>query len=158
MTKCPFCGVPNEPDAHFCEQCGRKLASQRVSAQKAILEDDFDLSTIDRLRAEKQRLSRELTAMLELATDRDLTASERRSWTAVRKAWQDVTAELTARLQYLSARQEQDRRQGGERRTSDRRKEQVAIEIPQRRSGMSKRQGERRSGRDRRDPYRDTEP
>ena len=158
MNKCPFCGAQISRTAKFCQICGRQVAGQRASEQKAILEEaGFDVAAVGRLRKEKGRLSTQLNAMLDIAADRDLSKVENRTWTALREEFNNVSDELTARLQDLSARQGRDRRLGG-RRSADRRKEQSAITFDERRSGIERRIGERRSGRDRREPFEDTEP
>jgi len=157
MDQCPFCGEPARKDARFCQNCGRQLVSQRVSAQKAVLTEDFDVSAVQRLREARSQLSRALNDLLAIAAERDLTPEERSRWDELRSQHTKVASELSARLQHLSARQERDRRQS-DRRQSDRRKEQSAITFDERRSDMERRIGERRSGRDRRDPYADTLP
>jgi len=158
MNICPFCGAQISRSARFCQICGRQLVDQRASAQKAILEEDFDVSTVSRLRKERSRLTKQLNAMLDIAADRELSDEENRTWNALREEFNKVSDELTARLQHLSARQERDRRKHAERRSGDRRKEQSAISFDDRRSGIERRLGERRSGRDRRDPFEDLEP
>ncbi len=57
-------------------------------------------------------------------------------------------------MNYLEARQESDRRQA-ERRQQERRKEYHAIDFGDRRSAADRRERDRRSGLDRRNPYTD---
>lgn len=154
MDQCPFCGEPARRDARFCQNCGRQLVSQRVSAQKAVLTEDFDVGAVQRLREERSQLSKALNELLAIAAERDLTPDERGRWNELRGKYTKVATELSARLQHLSARQDRDRRQS-EQRQSDRRQEQAAITFDDRRSGIERRIGERRSGEDRRDPFAD---
>jgi hypothetical protein len=156
MNKCPFCGAEAGPDSRFCQDCGRELAKERVSSQKAVLDDDFNVAVLDRLREEKNRLSRQLNSMLDVASDRELSRQEKKHWKMLRKEHHKISEDLAGRLQYLSQRQRADRRKD-ERRTDDRRTEQVASDSGERRSGMERRQGDRRASRDRRNPF-PTEP
>jgi hypothetical protein len=158
MNICPFCGAQISRSAKFCQVCGRRVAGQRASSQKAILNEDFDVSAVTRLRKEKSRLSQQLNGMLDIAADRELSSEEHQAWNALRAEFHKVSDELTARLQHLSARQERDRRKHANRRSSDRRREQHAITFDERRSGIERRIGERRSGRDRREPFDEVGP
>lgn len=157
MNSCPFCGAQISRTAQFCQICGRQLAGQRASAQKAILDEDFDVSAVARLRQEKTRLSKQLNVMLDIAADRELNEDENQEWSSLRADYKKISDELTARLQHLSERQDRDRRKR-DRRSAERRKEQSAISLDDRRSGIERRIGERRSGRDRREPFEDLEP
>lgn len=150
MDHCPFCGTPTSPPAQFCHECGRSLAALRT-------DDTPDHAALDRLRAERARLSRELTSLRQLSLDRRLTSAERRSWDHLLSAWKSVTAELVATLDTVSPRGPDDRR-AGERREHDRRVEDAGVEGPERRSGMQRRMRERRKGRDRRDPFPGEQP
>lgn len=111
----------------------------------------MDLSALDRLRREKKRLSLEMAALHETSLERDLTESERRSWTAIRTAWQEVTSELTERLDPIAPRFGPRRLR--ERRLGDRRTGPEPAEDGERRSGAVRRVSERRRGEDRRDPF-----
>lgn len=146
MEHCPFCGARPGSAARFCHECGRELVSLKPAQMNAL-----DLSALDRLRREKKRLSLEMMALHEMSLERDLTQSERRSWEAMRAAWQDVTGELTERLDPVSPRSEARRMR--ERRFGDRRTGPESVERSERRSGAMRRVGERRSGDDRRDPF-----
>jgi len=157
MNLCPFCGAQISRTAKFCQICGRQITGQRASAQKAILEEDFDVTAVTRLRKEKSRLSKQLNSMLDIAADRELSDEENRTWNDLRDEFSKVSDELTARIQHLSERKDRDRRRD-DRRSADRRKEQSAISFDERRAGIERRIGERRSGRDRREPFDDVEP
>ena len=150
MDRCPFCGTPTSPPAQFCHECGRPLAALQAG-------DAPDHAVLDRLRAERARLSRELTSLRQLSLTRQLTSAERRSWDHLLSAWKAVTAELIAALDAVSPREPDDRRTG-ERRQHDRRVKEAGAEGPERRSGMQRRMRERRKGRDRREPFPDAEP
>lgn len=145
MKHCPFCGAAPSASARFCSECGRELVSLDVERMSAL-----DLSALDRLRREKKRLSLEMAALRERSLERDLTQSERRSWQAIRAAWQEVTADLTARLDTVSPRGQV--RRARERRLGDRRSG-PEVAPAERRSGAKRRAGERRSGDDRRSPF-----
>jgi hypothetical protein len=152
---CRTCHAPIDPETRFCPQCGIPLpgaTAGQVSSQKALEGPEFDVAEVTRLRAEKDRLSQELHGMIIAAQERELTSAERRQWSDMYTKWRDVSYLITARMDYLFARQEHDRRQQ-ERRRGERRKQQMAIEIPERREDDDRRQGERRSGDDRRDPF-----
>jgi hypothetical protein len=116
----------------------------------------LDLSALDRLRREKKRLSLEMAALHETSLDRDLTHVERRSWDAMRSAWQEVTSELTERLNPIAPRATPRRMR--ERRFGDRRTGPEAVVKSEHRSGAQRRVGERRSGEDRRDPFPEEAP
>jgi hypothetical protein len=118
---------------------------------KPVQMDAVDVVALDRLRREKKRLSLEMAALHEAALERDLTESERRSWTAMRAAWQEVTAELTERLDPVAPRVGPRRLR--ERRLGDRRTGPEAATPSEQRSGALRRASERRSGDDRRDPF-----
>lgn len=152
MDRCPYCGTCTTPPAQFCHECGRSLVGLEAGA-----DDAFDYAALDRLRAERARLSRELTALRRLSLERQLTSAERRSWDHLLAAWKSVTAELLSALDAVSPRGLHDRR-AGERRRSDRRVDDAGAEGRERRSGMQRRMRERRKGRDRREPFADEEP
>ncbi len=156
MNRCPFCGAELGPDAHFCLECGRKLPTRRVSSQKAVLPDEFNVAALDRLRTEKQKLAGQLNAMLDLAADRELSRQEKKTWKMLRKEHHQISQDLAERLQYLSERQDRDRRQGVQRK-EDRRQKETPVDV-ERRSGLERRRGDRRTKRDRRDPFPDAEP
>jgi len=156
MNRCPFCGAESGPDAHFCLECGREMPARRVSSQKAVLPDDFNVAALDRLRAEKQRLAGQLNAMLDLAADRELSRQEKKQWKILRKEHHQISQDLAERLQDLSERQERDRREGAQRK-EDRRKKKTPVDV-ERRSGLERRKGDRRERPDRRDPFPDIEP
>ena len=143
MEHCPFCGSRSGGSARFCQECGRELVSLKLEHR-----DSLEVSSLDRLRREKKRLSLEMAALHETSLERDLTEAERRSWTAIRTAWQEVTAELTERLDTVSPRA--GLRRIRERRFGDRRTGPEAAASSERRSGAMRRTGERRSGDDRR--------
>jgi len=147
MIQCPFCGATSAPPAQYCDQCGRSLAGLRADS-------GVDRDALARLRGERVRLSRELTSLRELSSERPLTSAERRSWDHLLAAWQAVSADLTARLDAVAPRQPGDRR-AGERRKGDRRKDEGAADSTERRSGMQRRMRQRRKGRDRRKPFAD---
>jgi hypothetical protein len=126
------------------------LVALNVEAANAL-----DVSALDRLRRERQRLSMELSALRELAADRPLTAAEARSWRALRAAWQEVTAELTRKLDTVAPRGPDDRRQGTDRRRGERRDKEEQVEDTDRRSGLQRRRRHRRNGADRREPSTD---
>ena len=146
MEHCPFCGAAPGASARFCSECGRELVSLDVERMHAL-----DVSALDRLRREKKRLSLEMAALREQAVARDLTQSERRSWEAMRTAWQEVTAELTERLDTVAPRG--GARRDRERRFGDRRSGPEPVSDAERRSGAKRRARERRSGDDRRSPF-----
>jgi rRNA maturation protein Nop10 len=146
MEYCPFCGARPGASARFCPECGRELVSVKPEQMDAV-----DLSALDRLRREKKRLSLEMAALHEASIERDLTESERRSWTAIRNAWQEVTSELTERLDPIAPRSGPRRMR--EQRLGDRRTGPEPVEPTERRSGAMRRMGERRLGEDRRDPF-----
>lgn len=145
--RCPFCGTDVQPPGRFCVLCGRQIGQLAADLAAAI-----DTGALDRLRREKHRLSREISTLRETAALRDLTAAEARSWEALRAAWQNVTADLTAQLDAVAPRQPADRRTKERRMGQERRKDQRPFEGPERRSGMQRRDRERRTGRDRRAP------
>ena len=155
--QCGFCHRPNADDARFCHHCGRPLVPQQAALHPAVLDEQFDIGAITRLREEKLALSREMNALLGDTAGRQLTPEETTRWSDVHAKWLRVSTELTARMQYLQARQEEDRRQR-ERRRTQRRKHHPALDIDERRSGGDRRTGERRSGSDRRTPHRDVPP
>ncbi len=155
--QCAFCHRPNADEARFCRHCGRPLTAQHAALHSAVLDEQFDIGTISRLRQEKLELSREMNAMLRETVGRQLSPTETERWNALHAQWLRVSTELTARMQYLQTRQEEDRRQR-ERRTTQRRKHYPALEVDDRRSGGDRRTQERRSGSDRRTPYRDVPP
>jgi len=149
MKDCPFCGAPGAPPAQYCHQCGRSLTSVRDDTG-----GDIDFAALERLRHERVRLSRELASLREISAERTLTSAERRSWNHLLAAWQEISADLTARLDVVAPRHEEDRRHE-ERRTKDRRREESAADGDERRSGMQRRMRQRRKGRDRRKPFPD---
>jgi hypothetical protein len=150
MEHCPFCGARPGASARFCQDCGRELVSLKLEQMDAL-----DVSLLDRLRREKKRLSLEMAALHETSLERDLSEAERRSWTAIRTAWQEVTAELTERLDAVSPRA--GFRRIRERRFGDRRTGPETAPAA-RRSGAMRRAGQRRSGDDRRDPFPEEAP
>jgi hypothetical protein len=149
---CGFCRKENDAEARFCRHCGHPCVVQDVAVQPAVLEGAFDVGTVTRLRDEKQRLSRQLNTMLVRAEGRAFTQDEERTWHEVYGEWRSVSDELTARVDYLSAREDRDRRQG-ERRQVQRRKQYYALDIGERRAGEDRREQDRRSGPDRRHPF-----
>jgi len=114
--------------------------------------EDLDLAELERLRSEKARLSREITALRDRATIEDLTETERRKREALIDAWQHITAELTAKLDPAAPRSPKDRRVR-ERRRKDRRSKQRDAGDEDRRSGLQRRAKRIRTNRDRRDPF-----
>ncbi|MDH3458646.1 MAG: hypothetical protein OER90_17540 [Gemmatimonadota bacterium] len=114
--------------------------------------EDLDLAELERLRSEKARLSREITALRDRATIEDLTETERRKREALIDAWQHTTAELTAKLDPTAPRSAKDRR-ARERRRKDRRSKQRDGGDEDRRSGLQRRAKRIRTNRDRRDPF-----
>lgn len=149
---CRHCDAPLAGDERFCPQCGHPLPTRRVSQNPAVVSGDVDVTLVAELQEEKRKLDLRLRELLDLADIRQLSVSERDEWTKTHRLWQRITAALTRQMQYLEAREEYERR-GGERRTEDRRKQQLAIDIPDRRSGVDRRLRDRRSGADRRTPY-----
>jgi hypothetical protein len=147
MSHCPFCNSTTAKPARFCHECGRQL---QVLRQQAV--EDLDLAELERLRSEKARLSREITALRDRATIEDLTETERRKREALIAAWQDITAELTAKLDPAAPRSPKDRRVR-ERRRKDRRSKQRDAGDEDRRSGLQRRAKRIRTNRDRRDPF-----
>jgi len=153
---CSYCQQENDADARFCKRCGRPQLSHEVSVQPAVLEEAFDVGALTRLREEKRAVSQQLNAMLVRASGRPFTAEEERAWHALHARWKAAADELTARMDYLAAREAGDRRQR-ERRAEQRRKQYFAIEIDERR-GDDRRRRERRGDGDRRTPYPESPP
>ena len=152
---CRACHAPIEPETRFCPQCGIPLPgadANQALPQKALGGPELDVAELTRLRAEKDRLSQELQGLIIAARERELTSAERRQWADMYTKWRDVSYLITARMDYVFARQEHDRRQQ-ERRRGDRRKQQIAIDGADRRAPEDRREGNRRSGDDRRDPF-----
>jgi len=154
---CRYCQEEIEPDARFCKRCGRPQLSADVSVHPAVLGEAFDVAALTRLREEKRSVSQQLNAMLVRAEGRRFTADEERAWHELYGRWKAVADELSARMDYLAAREAKDRRQG-ERRAEQRRKQYFAIEIDDRRSGDDRRQWDRRADRDRRTPFPESPP
>jgi hypothetical protein len=152
---CRHCQQENDGDARFCKRCGRPQLSHDVSLQPAVLEEAFDVTALTRLREEKHQLSQQLNAMLTRAEGRAFTADEERAWHELYDRWKTVADELTARMDYLSSREERDRRQR-ERREAQRRKHYFAIDVDERRDGADRRQRERRGDRHRRTSFPET--
>ena len=152
MTTCRHCDAPITDDAQFCMQCGYPLPGRRISQVEAVVSGDVDVTLVAELKHEKERLDERLRQLLDTAEKRALTDAERDDWKRSHKLWERVRAALTREMQYLSAREAHERRTA-ERRLGDRRKQQIAIDGPERRSGRKHRGTERRSGRDRRDPF-----
>ena len=152
MNHCPFCGTPPSPPAQFCQHCGR--AQPVLDPETA---ERIDHATLDRLRGERARLSRELTSLRAIEVDRQLTSAERRSWDHLLSAWKDITAELTAMLDAVAPRQEDDRRSGERRQPRERRGDDDSPAGQERRSGLQRRMRHRRKGGDRRKPFADEE-
>jgi DNA repair exonuclease SbcCD ATPase subunit len=148
--QCYSCQAVIDDDARFCPHCGQPLP-QHARQHEAVLSGEVDVKEITELREEKRRVTGELKEMMDRASRRDLTEHERRVWTALRERWEEVSSQITARMEYVSARRELDRRIG-DRRTSDRRIVFPAIRIPDRRASEGRRKTERRQGADRRDP------
>jgi hypothetical protein len=138
MEHCPFCGTTATPPGRFCILCGRPLADIDPELAKAL-----DAEALDRLRQEKRRLSLELRAL-------ETTTVGTRSWEEVRSAWQDITAELTAKLDAIAPRKPVDRRTTERRLGQERRREDGPYNEVERRSGLQRRRRERRTGKDRR--------
>jgi hypothetical protein len=144
MERCPFCGTAAAPPARFCIICGRALADVDPQVARAL-----DVEALDRLRREKRRLSLEMHGL-------EKTAGRNQSWEAVRSAWQDITTELTAKLDAIAPRTGTDRRTKERRMGQERRDQDQPFEGAERRSGLQRRRGERRTGQDRRaSPERD---
>ena len=152
MTVCRNCDAPVERDARFCMQCGHPLPGRRISQADAVVSGDIDVSLVAELKQEKERLDRQLRGLLDVAEKRDLTAAEREEWKRAHKLWERVRAQLTRQMQYLSARTSRERR-STERRRGERRKQQIAIDVPDRRREPDRRRTQRRSGVDRREPF-----
>ncbi len=146
MEHCPFCGTTASPPGRFCILCGRPLADIDPALAKAL-----DAEALDRLRQEKRRLSLELRTL-------EKTAVGTRSWEEVRSAWQDITAELTAKLDAIAPRKPADRRTTERRMGQERRREDGPYKGVQRRSGLQRRRKERRTGKDRRASPEHDEP
>lgn len=151
---CPYCQQPLGSQSRFCEHCGKPVVTDDASVQEAISTGSFDTGALARLRKEKKQLAQQLNTLLEGALGRVLTEDERRSWEVLYTDWKEITDELTARMNYLEARQETDRREA-ERRQQERRKQYQALDFPDRRTRDDRRERERRSGQDRRNPYAD---
>jgi hypothetical protein len=147
MNQCPFCGTALAEAPPSCPGCGRDLASLPAEGIARL-----DFATLDRLRAEKARLARELSEQHKVATRRTLSESEHRQWEATRAAWQAVTMELAQHLDHVAPRHERDRR-ALERRERERRAERVPATEEERRTHRPRRQSTRRSRPDRRDPF-----
>jgi molybdenum cofactor biosynthesis enzyme MoaA len=152
---CHHCKQANEADARFCEHCGRPRLPHHVSVQPAVLDGPIDLSAITLLRDEKQRLSRRLQDLLARAEGRPFTEEEEGTWQRLYGAWKSVSDELTARMDYVTVRESQDRRRG-ERRERQRRGRHAGFEAGERRAGADRRGEDRRSGVDRRTPFPET--
>jgi hypothetical protein len=133
------------------------LVSQHAALHSAVLDEQFDIGAITRLRREKQELSREMNTLLQETVGRRFTAAETERWDLLHEHWLRISTELTARMEYLQGRQEEDRRQR-ERRRTQRRKQYRAVDVDDRRSDSDRRRREQRSGLDRRSPYRDVPP
>ncbi|NIS65929.1 MAG: hypothetical protein GTO05_12380 [Gemmatimonadales bacterium] len=131
----------------FCHECGRELQALQPEAVERL-----NVAELERLRAEKARLSQEITALRDRATIHDLSETERRRRQSLVAAWQEVTAELTAKLDLAAARSRKDRRVR-ERRRKDRRSKERDPSGEDQRSGVQRRSRGRRTGRDRRDPF-----
>jgi hypothetical protein len=147
MSDCPFCNTATVKPGRFCHECGREL---QVLQREAV--EQLDLAELERLRTEKARLSREITALRDRATVQDLSETERRKRQSLVAAWQQVTAELTAKLEPTAPRSPKDRRVS-ERRRKDRRSKERDAGDDNRRSGLKRRSKRRRTNRDRRDPF-----
>lgn len=146
MEHCPFCGTQATPPGRFCILCGRALADIDPELVKAL-----DVEALDRLRREKRRLSIELRTL-------EQTSGAAGSWEAVRAAWQDITAQLTAQLEVIAPRKRVERRTKERRLAVERRIEDRPYDGAERRSGLQRRTSERRTGRDRRAPRDQEEP
>lgn len=151
-TACLHCDTAVTDDDRFCPGCGRPLPARRVSREAPVAQGDVDLTVVAELRREKERLDGVLGGLLDTAEHRQLTAEERAEWTRCYPLWRRVCTALTREMQYLAAREEQERRQV-DRRQGERRQETVPVAFADRRSGTDRRRGERRSGVDRRDPF-----
>jgi predicted amidophosphoribosyltransferase len=149
---CPSCKLEVETADRFCARCGFPLVASRASKQAAVLSGEFDVDELVRLREEKNRLSRELKTMLDRAAAQPLAPSDQAAFDDLRSRFNQVSERITRQVQYLAARLDFERRQSG-RREGERRKQQAALDVPERRSGSERRIGERRSGSDRRRPF-----
>lgn len=147
MTRCPFCSSSVADPGRFCNECGRELQALHHEAVGRL-----NVAELERLRAEKARLSQEITALRDRATIRDLSETERRKRQSLVAAWQQVTSELTARLDPAAPRTGKDRRVR-ERRRKDRRSKERDPHGDDHRSGLQRRSKRRRTGRDRRNPF-----
>lgn len=147
MTRCPFCSASTAEPARFCHECGRELQALQHDAVERL-----NVAELERLRAEKARLSQEITALGDRATIRELSETERRKRQSLVAAWQQVTAELTEKLEPAAPRIPKDRRVR-ERRRKDRRSKERDRDDQDQRSGLQRRSRRRRTNRDRRDPF-----
>ena len=153
---CLACQAPITPDDRFCPQCGQPLPSvdpEKVFERAAVTHGALDVEELTRLRAEEERLSADLREIMRRGAGRDLTPHERKIWDTVHAQWSSVSSDITARMQHVAARRAHDRR-SKQQRQSERRKQHVAIEIPERRTGGDRRTTERRRT-DRRAPFRE---
>lgn len=150
---CTECGALVDAATRFCPACRRPLPTQRASRLRAIVGPEVDLAALGKLRAEKERLEAELQALLDRAHGGTLTGADRARWGEVRGRWVAVRDDLTRRMQYMEARRAHERRER-ERRSGERRRQQTALEFPDRRTGTDRRAADdRRSGSDRRHPF-----
>ncbi len=151
---CLACQAPITPDNRFCPQCGQPMPSvdpEKVIERAAVMRGSLDVEGLTRLRAEEKRLSADLREIMRRGAGRDLTPHERKIWDAVHSRWSSVSSDITARMQQISARRAHDRR-SIQQRQSERRKQHITIEIPERRTGGDRRTTERRRT-DRRAPF-----
>lgn len=158
---CYLCGAAAETDHRFCAHCGLPLPCtppKDAGKRQAILRGDVDINALTRLREQKQRLSDDLHEIVEITkSGRELSAHERRVCKELYAEWKRVSQEVTARVDYFCQRLEQDRREAPVR-TTERRKQHMGIDVEKRRDGSDRRQAERRTSPDRRDPFKHLVP
>ncbi|HET7038252.1 MAG TPA: hypothetical protein VFH97_00065 [Gemmatimonadales bacterium] len=130
---CRGCAAAVAPTDRFCPACGEPLPGDPPPRTV-----EMDVAELTRLRAEKERISGELNALLEEGQSRNLTPAERRDWSNRYARWRELTYQITRMMDALSPRAPDDRRHSG----------------PHMAAQIVPHQGdERRRGDDRRDPF-----
>ena len=153
--RCSSCQAPITKDTRFCAGCGQALPWKRslgAGKHAAVLADEGEMDTLTQLNNEKQRLTGELRALLEISAERDPTEAEAERYSSLRARWKEVGSEVTKRMSFSAARQDHDRRTA-EGRQVTRRIQHAAFQQMDRRSGDDRRSDGRRIERDRRDPF-----
>ncbi|HEX9728817.1 MAG TPA: hypothetical protein VGA37_09965 [Gemmatimonadales bacterium] len=147
---CYACQAEVSEGTRFCPECGQPLPFSRPADGDMLAE--FDLTAFTELRDRKAALAAELEGMLERIGERELTEDERNVWAQLYGEWHRVAEAITATMQRFSERVDRDRRTGPTRQRERRRGTNSAPD-PDRRDETDRRQGDRRSMPDRRDPF-----